>query len=115
VRTILFGFVAAALVTAACDRERETDATGTTGTTEYRATLMSEDESITSEVEANLLALPELEQDIASGRIDVETEDGVVKLEGRVGSEAEKENAMSMAWSVVGVHGVDNQLTVEHQ
>lgn len=115
-RTLLFGFVAAAFVTAACERgaDRQTDATGTAGMAEYRATI-SDDEAITSEVEANILAIPALEQDIASGLIDVETDDGVVTLEGRVGSEAEKEDAMTMAWSVVGVHRVDNKLTVEHQ
>lgn len=116
-RALLFGFMASALLVAACEQPGggEPGATGTTGLSEYRATLMSDEDAITSEVEANLLAIPEIEHDVASGRIDVDTDGGTVTLEGEVGSQAEKESAVSMAWSVAGVTEVKDRLSVEHQ
>ena len=120
-KALLFGLIASAVLVAACgpnqDAYRETtETTGTTGTAEYGADRMSADEAaITSEVEANLLAVPELESDVASGRIDVDTSGGVVTLDGEISSEAERENAVSMAWSVAGVTEVRDELDLEHQ
>lgn len=115
-KSLLFSFIASTVLLGACGPTQEDyrDATGTSGTAEYRAERMSgDDAAITSEVEANLLALPELESDVASGRIEVDTAGGVVTLDGKIASEAERENAVSMAWSVAGVTEVRDRLGMD--
>jgi osmotically-inducible protein OsmY len=120
---LLFGVIASAMIVGACDMpdaDRERDltrtpdtygATGTSGT--FESADMDAEGAITSEVEANILAHPSLERNIASGDIDVRIEDGTATLTGSVDSPAEQELARSIAWSVVGVDEVNDELSVE--
>jgi osmotically-inducible protein OsmY len=126
---MLFGIVASAVLVGACapsDREDERTTSsaqvdrdddraamsepGSAGTSGISSA--SNDQAITSEVEANILAIPELESDIAEGRIEVQSNDGVVTLTGEVDSEREKEDAMWMAIASYGVTEVENNLKV---
>lgn len=64
---------------------------------------------ITTKVKADLLAT----EDVPGSTIDVDTEDGVVTLNGKVGSQAEAEKAVSVAKSIKGVTQVKSNLKVE--
>ena len=66
------------------------------------------DSSITASVKAKLLA----DSDVAGHNVDVDTEEGVVYLIGRVDTEAEKAEAERLARSVDGVQSVVNHLKV---
>jgi len=122
---LLFGLIASAMIVAGCDMpdaDREHELTpasdigtpGATGTSGVIGT-MDDGEAITSEVEANILAHPSLERNIASGQLDVETDGSTVTLTGDVDSETEKELAEGVAWSVAGVDEVNVELSVTNQ
>jgi hyperosmotically inducible protein len=67
------------------------------------------DGTITASVKSKLLADPE-----TSGlRIDVDTKEQIVTLTGKVASEAEKREALTIARGVDGVKSVIDRLTVE--
>lgn len=66
------------------------------------------DSSITASVKAKLLA----DSDVAGHNVDVDTEEGIVYLIGRVDTESEKAEAERLARSVDGVQNVVNHLKV---
>jgi osmotically-inducible protein OsmY len=67
------------------------------------------DAAITASIKADLLRDP----DLSVLRIDVDTRDGVVTLNGLAGNDAAKTRAARMAQSVKGVREVRNNLTVK--
>ena len=111
-RSLMLSIGIAAVLLGGCARDdnHEAGTIGTSGSSEYLDD--SADAAITSEVEANLSALPELAAEMKSGRVEVDTDDGVVELDGTVDSESELAEAISMAWSVAGVTEVDDDLRV---
>ena len=118
---VVCALVAAAL--AGCEKTTttRTDAAGsTTTTTTISATPTASaalskagdiaiDSAITMKVKSALLADP----DIKSLRIDVDTSDGAVTLNGTVPSAANAERAATVAKGVDGVKSVANRLTVK--
>lgn len=64
---------------------------------------------ITTKVKADLLAT----KDVSGTAIDVDTENGVVTLNGKVASTAEADKAVSIAKSIQGVTDVKSNLKVE--
>lgn len=66
------------------------------------------DATISSKVKAKLTSDPE----VNPFNINVDTEDGVVTLMGRVDTEADKEEAEKLAWDTQGVAAVHNRLKV---
>ena len=68
-----------------------------------------DDATITTKVKAAILAEPGLK----TLQIGVETVDGVVTLSGSVDSQANSEQAKTVANAVSGVRGVDNKLVVK--
>jgi hyperosmotically inducible periplasmic protein len=67
-----------------------------------------DDASITASVSASLAKDPEL----SAIKINVDTKDGVVNLQGPAPSIGARERATSIAKAVKGVNSVNNQLTV---
>ena len=63
---------------------------------------------ITTKVKTDLLATA----DVAGSSIDVDTQNGVVTLNGTVKSKAEAEKAVSVAKGIKGVHKVTSKLKV---
>ncbi|MCW5627049.1 MAG: BON domain-containing protein [Burkholderiales bacterium] len=68
-----------------------------------------DDAAITTSVNAGLVKDP----DLSALRIDVDTKDGVVSLEGTAPSETARDRAIEIARSVKGVVAVENRLTVK--
>ncbi|HET9463345.1 MAG TPA: BON domain-containing protein [Thiobacillus sp.] len=68
-----------------------------------------DDASITATIKGKYL----VDDTLKGLQIDVDTEQGVVKLTGKVQSDAAKELATQIAQSVEGVVSVDNQLTIQ--
>jgi hypothetical protein len=66
------------------------------------------DATITAKVKTALVAAP----GIPSRRIDVNTLDGIVRLEGRVDSAHSRERAEAIAQSIAGVRSVENNIDV---
>ena len=90
------------------DRGRVTSGTTTQDRAEGRNEPITGDPGITSAVKAKLLA-----DSMVSGlRIDVDTENGVVTLTGKVKSKAEAERAVMLARNTEGVTRVVNNLKV---
>ena len=74
-----------------------------------RATDAVEDAGITASIKTDLAKDPSL----SALKIDVDTTNGRVKLNGTAPTEAARDRATQIAMSVKGVQGVDNLLTVE--
>lgn len=110
-RLRIYGCAAAlaTLVLAGCDRTPQVDNTATgsdkTATAPERA---HSDPLITARVQAKYFA----SSDVKAHRIDVDTRDGVVTLEGTVDSDAQRQSAAEMARGVDGVTRVENKLLV---
>lgn len=79
------------------------------GDTAAKAEQAIGDTAITSKIKASLLA----ESGLKGMQIQVETNNGMVKLMGKVGSQAASDKAAAIAKGVDGVKSVDNQLTVD--
>jgi osmotically-inducible protein OsmY len=97
----------AALVLAGCDRPQRAHnppETSTTGTVERHAS----DSLITARIQAKYFAAP----DVKAHRIDVDTNGGLVTLEGTVDTDAQRQTAGDLARSVEGVTRVENELLV---
>jgi hyperosmotically inducible protein len=121
-RFLMTGVLAAAAL-AACEKTTttRTDAAGSTTTTTTiaptptasaalsKAGDVAVDSAITVKVKSALLAEP----DIKSLRIDVDTRDGAVTLNGSVPSAANAERAGKVAKGIDGVKSVHNRLTVK--
>jgi len=73
-----------------------------------RAGAIAGDAAITSAVKTKLLGDP----DVSGLRIDVDTRDGVVTLQGTVPTASEKERALKLARETTGVKSVRDQLKV---
>lgn len=94
-----FAALAAALVLSACAGSRTQESTG-----EY-----IDDATLTTKVKTALA-----NDSLASaGAVTVETFKGVVQLSGFVDSEAEKRRAAQLAWDVIGVRSVKNDIRVK--
>lgn len=80
------------------------------GTREAAANLgrKIDDAGITGKVKTGLAA----DKDIAAGKVDVDTRDGVVTLSGSVASEEARRRAAEIASHVKDVRSVNNQLAV---
>jgi osmotically-inducible protein OsmY len=76
-------------------------------TTESPGTQMS-DSAITTKVKAKMIA----DKDVAAHNVDVNTEEGIVYLMGRVKTPQEKMEAEKIARETEGVRGVVNHLQV---
>ena len=74
-----------------------------------RATDAVEDAGITASIKTDLAKDPSL----SALKIDVDTSNGRVKLNGTAPTEAARDRAAQIAMAVKGVQGVDNLLTVE--
>ena len=98
------------LAVAGCDRppRQEGVATGTDTTAPATADQQHSDPLITARIQAKYFASP----DVKAHRIDVDTRNGLVKLEGTVDSEAQRDAAASIARTVDGVTRVENKLLV---
>jgi len=68
-----------------------------------------DDTMITSTVKTKLLA----DSDVSGFDIDVDTDEGIVELNGMVSTDAESQKAESIAEDVDGVVSVKNNLTVD--
>jgi osmotically-inducible protein OsmY len=68
-----------------------------------------DDASITATIKGKYL----VDDTLKGLQIDVDTEQGVVKLSGKVQNDTAKELATQIAQSVEGVVSVDNQLTIQ--
>jgi hyperosmotically inducible protein len=68
---------------------------------------MLRDGSLTARVKTALLA----DENVPASQIDVDSNDGVVTLSGRLSSEAQVQRALEIARKVDGVQRVDNKLT----
>ena len=111
-RLRVYSCAAAVVLLAAvgCDRtpraddspEHQDTAAATTATPQHS------DPLITARIQAKYFAAPE----IKAHRIDVDTKNGLVTLEGTVDSESQRASAASIAKSVEGVTRVENKLLV---
>ncbi len=130
---IALSLLAAATLLVACDRKTTVTETpaGTTATTSSTTTVAPStaasnamsatasamdkagdaagDAMVTGKVKTALLADP----DVKGLRIDVDTKNGVVTLQGTVDSAALKDRATQVAQGVSGVRSVDNNLAVK--
>lgn len=93
------------------DDNREPGTVGTSGYSESR-NVASEDDTIESELQANLSALPALEAEVKSGQITFDADGGTVELDGTVDSESDRAEAVNMAWAIAGVTGVEDDLKI---
>jgi hyperosmotically inducible periplasmic protein len=92
-----------------CDRAPSAAEGSSTATTAAsNADWGQSDPLITARIEAKYFASPE----VKAHRIDVDTRNGLVTLEGTVDSEAQRDAAGSIARSVEGVTRVENKLLV---
>ena len=100
----------ALLGVAGCDRTAGDDKGSSTATTAAGSNVDREhsDPLITARIQAKYFASP----DVKAHRIDVDTRNGLVTLEGTVDSEVQREVAGSIARSVEGVTRVENKLLV---
>jgi osmotically-inducible protein OsmY len=101
--------VLAALAAAGCDRTPRVETIAPDA--ERSATAPDREHSdpmITARVQAKYFASP----DVKAHRIDVDTKDGVVSLEGTVDASAQREAAGEIARGVEGVTRVENKLLV---
>ena len=76
--------------------------------TTAKATQVVEDPAITAEVKTKLLA----DKSVSGLKIDVDTKDGVVTLNGTANTRAEAQRAVKLARATKGVKHVVNNLTV---
>ena len=76
--------------------------------TNQSASTQISDSSITASVKTKLLG----DKQVSGGNVDVNTEEGIVYLMGRVNSQAEKAEAERLARTVDGVRDVVNHLMV---
>ena len=93
-----------------CDRTSRPDTVATPVDKAAPATTDQQhsDPLITARIQAKYFASP----DVKAHRIDVDTRNGLVTLEGTVNSEAQREAAASIARTVDGVTRVENKLLV---
>jgi hyperosmotically inducible protein len=84
------------------------DARNAMGETRQEMSNKVKDAAITTSVNAQLAK----DKDLSALGIDVDTQDGRVRLSGTAPDAAARERATSLARSVDGVMAVDNQLTV---
>lgn len=84
--------------------------TGTTSTTQTTttATMGNPDPTLTAKVKSSLLADPS----VGGLKIDVDSANGTVTLNGNVKSQAEADRAVQLATATEGVKSVQNNLTV---
>ena len=83
--------------------------TGTAGNTARPATVSASDDArITSSIQSKYF----MDERIKSRHIDVATDGGVVTLNGEVGDETERAEALSLARTTEGVKRVEDSLTV---
>lgn len=95
----------AALALVGCNRETDTAQTTGTGTT---VGTEIDDATLTASVKTALMA----DDTVRSMDINVETEKAVVSLNGQVQTQAQIDQAVSVARGVSGVRDVDNRLTL---
>lgn len=93
-----------ALLAAGCSSMQGTSSDGS----KKSAGRVIDDATITSKVKAALLGDP----DISGLKINVDTENGVVRLKGEIKTMALRKKAESLARDVEGVKKVDNQLVI---
>ena len=96
------------LAVGGCDRTPRVDQTKANTEAAMPSGLWQSDPLITARIEAKYFISP----DVKAHRIDVDTKNGLVTLEGTVDSEAQRDAAGSIARSVVGVTRVENKLLV---
>lgn len=98
------------LAVAGCNRTPRPDTVATSTETAASATADQQhsDPLITGRIQAKYFASP----DVKAHRIDVDTRNGLVTLEGTVDSEAQRDAAASIARTVDGVTRVENKLLV---
>jgi osmotically-inducible protein OsmY len=94
------------LVLAGCDRAPRTDTASSTSDTSIDR--RQPDPLITGRIQAKYFASP----DVKAHRIDVDTKNGIVTLEGTVDTEGQREAAAALARGVDGVTRVENNLLV---
>lgn len=94
------------LVLAGCDRAPRTDTASATSDTSIDR--RQPDPLITGRIQAKYFASP----DVKAHRIDVDTKNGIVTLEGTVDTEGQREAAAALARGVDGVTRVENNLLV---
>ena len=99
---------AAAAPTTGDLREEANEAAREARETTDTAKDLSKDAAITSAVKSKFLA----DTSISGLKIDVDTKDGIVTLNGNVGSKAEADRAVSMARETDGVSRVVNNLRI---
>ena len=109
-RLRIFGCAAAlaALVLSGCDRSPRADNAAESDATRTTAERHLADPLITARIQAKFFAAPE----VKAHRIDVDTRDGLVTLEGTVDTDAQRQAAGEMARGVEGVTRVENELLV---
>ena len=94
------------LAVAGCDRTPPAE--NVPGAADTTANQQHSDPLITARIQAKYFASP----DVKAHRIDVDTRNGLVTLDGTVDSEAQREAAASIARTVDGVTRVENKLLV---
>jgi osmotically-inducible protein OsmY len=98
----------AALFSGACSREQANEARETTQQAAQTTVSAADDAWTTTKVEAKFFGSPE----VKGRHIDVTTDGGVVTLQGRVDTEAVKQQALALARETDGVREVRDQLEV---
>ena len=101
--------VIVAALAAGCDRQEINQYAAKAERQVERAVPAVDDATVTAKVKSALIATPE----VSGLRIDVDTSDNVVSLNGTVGSAEQRELAERTARSVEGVRDVKNNLVVK--
>ncbi len=103
-------FAGTLLTIEGCNRQDEAAPSAATNTTTpTQADSESTDAGITTRVQARYYG----DDQVRGRRVSVATENGVVTLQGAVGSEAARQRAVSLAREVQGVREVRDELTVQ--
>jgi hyperosmotically inducible protein len=101
-------FAAGGLTLTACDQAERADFRGDLKHETSVATTVVHDAAVTTKVKAAMLA----DDNVKGLGISVTTQDGVVTLQGKAATSAERDEAVKIAQNVEGVKRVEDQIEI---